>query len=330
MQNSIAGRAMVDLFGKFNAFANRSPARIAIILAVLIYGFTVLMVPSAFNVRAISTLFMLTLLLCFASAGQTMVMIGGGMDFTVGAVMSVAAIITTVVMQGRSGMFFHAFAICMVFGVVVGFVNGVCTTKIGLPALVVTLAISNVVNRMSYILTGGTPTGTVGRDFARSVIHRYFGVIPSITLYALIIFPMVFYILYRSRFGRQLYLVGNNAEAARLCGIDVVRVKTISYMISGMFSAFSGMLGVAMLHSARNMMFDGYAYSSLIAVVVGGTSFAGGIGTYAGTIAGSMVMVMLNNMLTSLNLTQIVREITMGTVLVLILVMYNRKKAVRQ
>ena len=97
-----------------------------------------------------------------------------------------------------------------------------------------------------------------------------------------------------------------------------------------MFSAFSGMLGVGMLHSARNMMFDAYAYNSLIAVVVGGTSFAGGIGTYTGTIAGSAVMVMLSNMLTALNLPQRIREITLGLVLVVLLVMYNRKKAVRQ
>ncbi|MCL2580114.1 MAG: ABC transporter permease [Oscillospiraceae bacterium] len=330
MHNSAVLRPITNLFGKVSGFANRNPTRMAIILGLGLYAFTVFQVPGAFSVQAISTLFMMTLLLSFASAGQTMVLIGGGMDFTVGAVMSVAAMITTSIMRGEDGRFLQAFAVCMLLGAAVGFINGVCTTKVGLPALVVTLAIGNVVTRMSYLVTAGTPVGRVGPAFASSVIYRHFGFIPSLALYALILFPLVFYILYRSRFGRQLYLVGNNPEAARLCGINVNKIKTISYMISGMLSAFTGMLGVGMLQASRNQMFDAYAYQSLIAVVVGGTSFAGGVGTYGGTIAGSMVMVMLNNMLTALNLSQRVREITLGLVLVLILVMYNRRKGVRQ
>jgi len=330
MQNNVVIRSILGVLNHIQKFASRNPTRMAVILGVGLYAFTVFRVPGALSVSAISTLFMLTLLLSFASAGQTMVLIGGGMDFTVGAVMSVAAMITTSIMQGQDGRILQTLVVCLAFGAVVGFINGICTTKVGLPALVVTLAIGNVVTRMSYLITAGTPVGSVGPAFFRSVTYRFFGVIPSLTLYAIAIFPLVFYLLYRSRFGRQLYLVGNNPEAARLCGINVARVKTTSYMISGMLSALTGMLGVGMLHSARNQMFDAYAYNSLIAVVVGGTSFAGGIGTYTGTVAGSMVMVMLNNMLTALNLSQRIREITLGLVLVLILAMYNRRKAVRQ
>ena len=330
MLSNTAGQSSSNPLSKARAFAKRNPALVATALGIMLYAATVIRVPGALSVPAVSTLFMMTLLLSFASAGQTIVLIGGGMDFTVGAVMSCAAMITTAMMQGQDGRFLQTFIVCIFFGAAVGFLNGICTTKIGLPALVVTLAIGNVVTRMSYLVTAGTPVGRVGPAFANSVIYRFFGVIPSLALYALVLFPLVFYILYRSRFGRQLYLVGNNPEAARLSGINVAKVKIMSYMISGMFSAFTGMLGVGMLHSARNQMFDAYAYQSLIAVVVGGTSFAGGIGSYGGTVAGSMVMVMLNNMLTALNLSQRVREITLGAVLVLILAMYNRRKAVRQ
>ena len=330
MRNSTVGSFAYKIFRIVNAFAKKSPPRMAVILAVLMYGVTVMVVPTALNINAISTLFLLTMLLSFVSAGQTIVMIGGGLDFTVGAVMSVSAIITTVVMQGQDGLFFRAFVIAIAFGAAVGLLNGVTTSKIGLPALVVTLVIGNVVNRMSYILTGGNPTGNAGRAFVTSVTYRYFGVIPSLTLYALIIFPLMFYILYRSRYGKQLYLTGNNPVAAKLSGINVDRVKIMSYVISGVLSAFTGMLGAGMMHSARNMMFDAYAYNSLIAVVVGGTSFAGGIGTYGGTIAGAAVMVVLNNMLTAMNLSSSIREIALGTVLVFLLAMYNRKKAVRQ
>ena len=318
------------VFLTLKSFVQRSPTRMAVIIALLIYGFTVYMVPTALNVNALGTLLMLTLLLSFASAGQTIVMIGGGIDLTVGAVMSSSAVITTVIMDAQDGRVLQVFAVVMALGATVGFINGICTNRIGLPPLIVTLAIGNVVTQMSYLYTGGTPWGWVGPAFVSTVTHRFFGFIPSLTLYALVIIPLVFYILYRSRFGRQLFLVGTSNEAARLCGINVNKVKVISYIISGMFSAFTGMLAVAMWRSSRNQMFDAYAFNSLIAVVVGGTAFSGGIGSYSGTIAGAMLMTMLNNCLTALNISGPVRNVVFGIVLALLLVMYNRKKPVRQ
>ena len=323
-------RANLTPFQKIKAFAKGNPAVMAILISLLMYGFTIIMVPTAFNIGAISTIFMLTLLLSFASAGQTFVLIGGGMDFTVGAVMSSAALITTTIMNSQDGRVLPALAAVLILGASVGLLNGICTTKIGLPALVVTMAISNVLTQLTFAFLGGNQGRFAGPAFIQSIIYRFFGVIPAISLYALIIFPLVFYILYRSRFGRQLYLVGNNPEAAKLAGIHVNRVRILSYVISGMFSGFTGMLGAGLMQTARNQMFDGYAYDSLIAVIVGGTSFAGGIGTYTGSIAGSMLMVVLTNMLTALQFSQPIRHILMGGVMVLLLVMYNRRKAVRQ
>ena len=166
--------------------------------------------------------------------------------------------------------------------------------------------------------------------FIQSVIGRYFGYIPSLVLYAFIIFPLVFYLLNRSRFGRQLYLVGNNAQAAGLGGINVNKIKLLSYVFSGMFAAFAGMLGAGFRQVVECQMFDDYAFNSLVAVIVGGTTFAGGVGTYTGSIAGALLMVVLSNMLTTLGFSPPVRSIIFGIVLVLLLTMYNRKKPVRQ
>ncbi len=325
MQNSSIG-----VSGRVNAFIKQSPARMAVIISVLLYAFTVAMVPTALNMGAMSSIVMLTLLLSFASAGQTIVLISGGLDFTVGAVMSSAAILTTAIMNGQDGQFLPAFAAVIIMGVAVGFLNGICTVKIGLPPLIVTMAISNVISRMQYVLTQGSPLGYAGPSFIQTVISRFFGVIPSLSMYALVIFPLMFYILYRSRFGRQVYLVGNNNVAARLSGVKVNRVKILSYVISGMFAGFAGMLGAAYMQSAKCQMFDNYAYDSLIAVIVGGTAFTGGVGTFTGSIAGSLLMVVLNNALTALNLSQPIRNILLGAIMVLLLIMYNRRKPVRQ
>ena len=321
---------------KISAFVKQNPALMAVFIAILLYALTVIIVPSSFNIGAIATIFMLTLLLSFTSAGQTIVLIGGGLDFTVGAVMSTAAIITTTIMDAQDGRFLATFAVVMVMAVSVGLLNGLCTVKIGLPPLIVTMAIANVVTRLQYVVTQGSPVGFAGPAFISSINSRIFTYVPSIALYALIIFPLVFYILNRSRFGRQLYLVGNNNEAARLSGINTNKIKVLSYMFSAAFAGFAGMLGAGYMQSARTQMFDDYAFNSLVAVIVGGTAFTGGIGSYTGSIAGALLMVVLSNMLTivtmdlPVGLSQPIRNIVMGAVMVLLLLLYNRKKPVRQ
>jgi ribose transport system permease protein len=155
-------------------------------------------------------------------------------------------------------------------------------------------------------------------------------VLPNLTLYALVLVPLVLFLLNRSRFGRQLFLTGNNPTAALLTGIKISRVRVLMYVFAAMLSAFAGMLGAAYMGTARCQIFDEYAFSSLVAVIVGGTAFTGGIGSFAGSIAGALLMVVLSNGLTVLALAQPVRNIVQGVVMVLLLIMYNRARAVRQ
>ncbi len=317
---------------RLGVFVKKSPARMAFIIAVFLYLVTVAINPAAFNASAIGSIIMLTLLLSFASAGQTIVLIGGGMDFGVGAVMSSAAILTTTIMNAQDGHFFQLLITALAMGALVGLLNGICSVKIGLPPMIVTMAIANVVTRMQYVLTEGSPMGYAGPQFIKSVTSRLFGVqfLPSIILYAIIIIPLVYFLLNRSRFGKQVYLVGNNPVAAKLNGINVAKVQVLTYVFSGLFAAFAGMLGAAYMNAARCQIFDNYAYESLIAVIIGGTLLSGGVGTYTGSIAGSLVMVVLSNMLTVIGLTQPQRNLFMGVILILLLILYNREKNVRQ
>lgn len=313
-------------------FVQRNPALMAFIIGVLLYGVTVLISPTSLNRSAIRSIIMLTLLLSFTSAGQTIVLIGGGMDFSVGAVMSSAAILTTTIMNRQNGHFLELFVVAVAMGALVGFINGVCSVKIGLPAMIVTMAISNVVSRMQYVLTQGRPMGYASPAFIYSVTSDWLGVsfLPSIVWYALILIPLTYFLLNGSRFGKQVYLIGNNPTAARLNGIKVARVQILTYVFSGMLAAFSGMLGAAYMNAARCDIFSEYAYSSLIAVIIGGTSLAGGTGSYTGSIAGSLVMVVLSNLLTAMGLASELRNISLGLIMILLLIMYNREKKVRQ
>ena len=311
-------------------FIRSSPARMAVIISVFLFAITVAINPRSLNLAAFGSILLLTLLLSLAAAGQTMVLIGGGLDFTVGAVMSSAAILTTYVMDSQNGRFLLVFALAMGMGALIGLVNGICSVKIDLPPMIVTMAIGNVVTRMSYVLTQGNPSGYPSPNFVGSVINRFWGFIPSLTLYALVLWPLIFFLLNRSRYGKQLYIMGNNPTAAQLTGVNLNRIRILMYVFSAMLAAFAGMLGAAYMNLARCQIFDEYAFSSLVAVIVGGTAFTGGIGSFTGTIAGALLMTVLSNGLTVLALSQPVRNIVQGTMMVLLLVIYNRARAVRQ
>ena len=218
----------------------------------------------------------------------------------------------------------------MAMGAAIGFLNGFCAVKIELPPMIVTMAISNVVTRLSYVLTQGTPSGYASPNFVNSVIGKIGGIVPSLTLYALILWPLIFFLLNFSRFGKQLYLMGNNPTAAQLTGVKINKIRILMYVFSAMLSAFAGMLGAAYMKTARCQIFDEYAFTSLVAVIVGGTAFTGGIGKYTGSIAGALLMTVLSNGLTVLALAQPVRNIVQGVVMVLLLILYNRARAVRQ
>ncbi len=320
----------MTLSQRAQVFVKSSPARMAVIISIFLFAVTVAINPSSLNMNTLGSILLLTLLLSFAAAGQTMVLIGGGLDFTVGAMMSSAAILTAYVMDSQHGRFPLVFALAMAMGAAVGFLNGFCSVKIDLPPMIVTMAIGNVVTRMGYVLTQGSPSGYPSESFVNSVISKIFGIIPSLTLYALVLWPLVFFLLNHSRFGKQLYLMGNNPIAASLTGVKTDRIRILMYMFSAMLASFTGMLGAAYMKLARCQIFDEYAFSSLVAVIVGGTAFTGGIGSFTGSIAGALLMTVLSNGLTVLALSQPVRNIVQGVVMVLLLIMYNRERAVRQ
>jgi len=315
---------------RIQVFVRSSPARMAVIISIFLFAVTVAINPKSFNMAAFGSILLLTLLLSFASAGQTMVLIGGGLDFTVGAVMSSAAILTTYVMDSQNGRFLLVFTLAMGMGALIGLLNGFCSVKIDLPPMIVTMAIGNVVTRLSYVLTQGNPSGYPSPNFVNSVINKIWGSIPSLTLYALVLWPLVFFLLNRSRYGKQLYMMGNNPTAAQLAGVKTDKIRILMYVFSAMLAAFAGMLGAAYMNLARCQIFDEYAFSSLVAVIMGGTAFTGGIGSFTGTIAGALLMTVLSNGLTVLALSQPIRNIVQGVVMVLLLIIYNRARAVRQ
>ena len=319
------------LGGRFTALGKNQVA-MALVLSLLLFGLNVLINPKSFNPNAFGTILSLTFMLTIAAAGQTLVVISDGIDMSVGSIMSMTALITVSTMRSREDVqyFFITFLLSIVMGALVGFINGVGAVKIGLPPMIVTLCVSNVVTRLQYVFTNGKPTGTAAKWFSATVNHRMFGIIPTSIFYALLVFAIVFYMLNRSNFGQHLFLSGNNERAAFLTGIKTVRVKMFNYTLAGLLSGIAGWVGAGYMNFVMCQAFDNYTMTSIVSVVVGGTLLVGGKGSYIGTAAGALLMVVLSNFLAVLDLPQALRDLITGIVLIVLLVAYNREKPVRQ
>lgn len=315
-----------------SSFAKNNQIGMALLISLLLFIVNVAINPNSFNVNAFGSIFALTAMLLIASAGQTLVIISDGIDMSVGATMSMTALLTTSIMKTREDplLFVQALFVALAIGAVIGFCNGIGSVKIGLPPMVVTLCISNVVTRLQYVFTQGKPTGKASQWFTTSVTHRIFNIFPTSLFYAVLVFGLIFFILNRTKYGQQLFLTGNNNRAAFLTGVRTVKIKVLNYTIAGALSGFAGLIGAGYMNFVMCGTFDSYTMMSIVSVVIGGTLLVGGKGSYVGTAAGALLMIVLSNCLAVLNLSQSLRDITMGVVLIVLLAAYNRAKPVRQ
>ena len=303
---------------------------VAIGISVLLFIITIIMNPASLNRNAFGAILSLVIILTLASAGQTLAVVSGGIDMSIGATMSMTALVTAGIMQGQDGHFIMTLALSLVIGVAIGVVNGIGVAKVGLPPMIVTMCVANVVTRLQYVITSGKPSGNAGPWFVKSMTHRFFGVVPSSIIYMAIMFLIVIFIMNFSRYGQQLFLSGSNERAAHLNGIRTVKVKIITYALSGLLAGLAGFLGAGYMTFVVCGTFEAYTMSSIIAVVVGGTLLVGGKGSYIGTLSGALLITVLTNGLSVLNVSSATTDMIMGVVLIILLTAYNRSAPVRQ
>lgn len=197
--------------------------------------------------------------------------------------------------------------------------------------MVVTLYISNVVTRLQYVITGGTPKYTSVPDWYKGLITtRLGGFFPMIVFVGVAVFFLVYFLMNRTRYGQQLYFTGNNNRAAYLTGIKTVKVKVLNYIIAGALAGMAGFIGAANTGYIKCGTFDSMTMDSIVAVVIGGTLLSGGKGSYLGTAAGALLLIVLSNGLSVLAVSTSMRSLIMGVVLIILLAAYNRAKPVRQ
>jgi ribose transport system permease protein len=259
-----------------------------------------------------------------AAIGVTYVMILGGVDLSVGAVISLTAVVCAVAMDGQAANLVPAIGLACAVGLAVGLVNGALIAWSGVSPFILTLGTGIAVAGLAQVYSGGTARGIVAPGFREVLNLRIGGWMPVLALAFLGLAGLGWAVQRFSVFGRQLFLVGSNPRAARLAGLPVARVTLAAYALSGLFGALAGVALLARSGVSGTLSGAGLEFQVLAAVVLGGTTFEGGRGGIPGTVAGVLVLVIAFNLVNISGLSYHVQLILMGAIIVLASALYGR------
>ncbi len=252
--------------------------------------------------------------IAIVSIGMTYVILTAGIDLSVGSVLGLSAVVAALTMKGTSNV-----ALGILFGLTAGaacgFLSGtLITTRINMPPFIATLAMMSVARGVSMILTDGTPIYGLPAGFGLIAGGYVLGIpIPVIIMIA--IYAGAFANLSFFKAGSYYYAIGGNQEASRVAGIDVRRVKLSAYVISGLTAAVGGILLASRLVSIEPLSGTGYELDAIAAAVIGGASLYGGSGNIAGTLIGAVIMGVVTNGLTLLNVSPYWQQVVIGAVI---------------
>jgi ribose transport system permease protein len=249
------------------------------------------------------------------AAGMTFVILTGGIDLAVGSVLGFTAVIAVVVSL-IPGLDWAAVPIALLAGTLVGVLTGMTVAYVGLPPFIVTLGTYTAIRGAAYLAAGGTTVINSKLGFAW-IGNGYVGPVPWLVIIALLTIAVSAFILHSTVLGVHVYAVGGNPQAARLTGIPVPLVLIFVYGASGLLSGLGGVMSASRLYSAQGQLGIGYELDAIAAVILGGTSFSGGIGTVFGTLIGALIIAVLNNGLTLMNVSFYWQLVIKGAVIVL-------------
>ena len=258
------------------------------------------------------------------AVGMTYVILTAGIDLSVGAVLALSTVVTADLLQ-RGVPMVPTVLLGLTLGGVLGMASGLLISRVKVPPFVATLGMMTVARGLALTYTQGRPI-TGMPDAFRFIGTGYLGPIPMPIIVAGVTFIAGYLLLTRTRMGMNIYALGNNPVAAHYTGIATNNYITFVYVLAGSLAALAGMILVARLDSAQPSAGFRFEFDAIAAVVVGGTSFAGGEGSLLGTLLGVLVISVLNNGLNLLNVSSFYQPVVTGVVIALALLLY---KAVR-
>jgi ribose transport system permease protein len=260
--------------------------------------------------------------------GMTFVILTAGIDLSVGAVLALCGAFAASLIAGGYGLAITV-PLVLLAGIALGALSGLVITYGAVQPFIATLVSMTVLRGVVLVYSNGTPidasSGAASDAFGNLGAGYVFG-IPIPVVAAAIVFAGCWVALTQTRFGRYVYAIGGNENVTRLSGVNVTLIKIAVYAVSGLLSALAGIILTARLESAQPNAGLGYELDAIAAVVVGGTSLAGGIGTMTGTVIGALIIGILNNALNLMDVSSYYQMIAKGSV-ILLAVLADRRGA---
>ncbi len=265
-----------------------------------------------------------TALVTIIAVGMSFVIISGEIDLSVGAQLALAGVVAASAMQATGGQLMAGVAAGLAVGALVGLANGLITTGLGIPSFLVTLAMLGICRGLSLLISGGQPV-LANNSWFWSAFNNgvYFG-IPVPVLWTVLALLIGTYLLHISSYGRKVYAVGGNKQAARYSGIRVARVKILAFVLTGTLAGFAGLILTARGQAARPDVGVGIELDVIAAVILGGTSLFGGRGLIIGTLVGSLMIGVINNGLTLIGADSATQAIVKGLIIIVAVTLFTR------
>ncbi len=259
--------------------------------------------------------------------GITFVIITGGIDLSVGSVLAIAGVVSaSLVVEGKAGVpTFVAILVGLGVGMFCGWINGFLITKGKLAPFIATMGMMTIARGSSLVFTSGRPITSLSKSFQNIGSGFLLGI--PVPIYILALVALISYFLLKyTKFGRHVYAVGGNETAAKASGLNTNRIKTLVYMISGMFAGLVGMVLSARVNSASPIWGAGYELDAIAAAVIGGTSLSGGVGNIQGTIVGALIIGIISNGLDIMNVSPYYQQIIKGLIIIVAVLLDRKNK----
>jgi ribose transport system permease protein len=247
--------------------------------------------------------------------GQTLVLLTGGIDLSVGSVAGLCSIIGSLLMVSTPIDPYLCTVIAILIGFCLGMISGFLVARVGMNAFIATLAMGEVYAGLVLVITKGYPITGIPEKF-QFLGQGMVGPIPVPVIVLVVITGVLAYLLKYVPFGRHIYAIGGNEFASRLVGIRVVRIKMLVYALSGMLSALAGTIFVSRMNAGQPTIGPSWLMPSVTAAIIGGTTLSGGEGTMLGTIIGAIFMGVLANGIVLLDISVYWERVIIGIVVV--------------
>lgn len=305
------------------AAATRKRAQIGTLLSLTLLGLLALMwVALAFSTTSfwtynnISNLLRQGAMTAILSIGETFVIITAGIDLSVGAVVGLASVIVAWLLT-HDFPIWAAILITLAFGVFIGVFHAFGVSRLGLPPFIMTLATLTALRGVGLLITNGSTINITNDIFTGFSRGEFIGV-PNLFWMVLVVAVPAYVFLHQSRFGRYLFAIGSNMEAARLSGVNTTRMLYIAYTLSGLCAAFVGILLAARIGVGLATQGEGWELQAIASSVIGGTSLFGAVGSVHGPLLGSFILTTINNGANLLNVNSFWQRIITGGLIIVI------------